>query len=118
MTRTRAWLEFIPIVILTWILRALPRRAALAVGRSAGRLAGWLDRAHRRVAMDNLAAAFGDALTEADRGRLASRIFSHFGMVAADCLLMPSRSPRDLDRLVEYEGLDHIRKAFLKGKGR
>ncbi|HEY3177002.1 MAG TPA: lysophospholipid acyltransferase family protein [Candidatus Polarisedimenticolia bacterium] len=117
MTRARAWFEYIPIATLAFVMRALPRRAALATGRAAGRLAGRLDRAHRRVALENLAAAFGETMTASERGRLAGRIFSHFGMVAADCFLMSRRSPRDLDRLVEYEGVENIRKAFLKGKG-
>ncbi len=117
MTRARALAEYAPIALLARLLRLLPRRAALAIGRAAGRLAWLLDAEHRRVAFVNLSEAYGSALSDADKRRLVGRVFSHFGMVAADCLLMPSMGPRDLDRLVEYEGVEHVKKAFLKGKG-
>jgi len=117
MTTARALLEYAPILWTSWGLRLLPRRAALAAGRTAGRAAWLLDGEHRRVALDNLAAAYGDAMPEIERRRLARRVFSHFGAVAVDCMLMRWMQPRDLDRLVEYEGVEHLRKAFLKGKG-
>jgi KDO2-lipid IV(A) lauroyltransferase len=31
--------------------------------------------------------------------------------------MMTRLAPRDMERLIEYEGVEHIRKAFLKGKG-
>jgi KDO2-lipid IV(A) lauroyltransferase len=117
LTRARALAEYIPVRILAAVLGLLPRRLALSCGRVAG-LAAWaLDAGHRRVAMENLAAAYGDAMSARERSRLTRRVFAHFGMVGAECLLMPRRRPSDLERLVEYEGVDHLRKAFLKGKG-
>lgn len=117
MTRARAWLEYVPIAALARVLGLMPRTWALALGRMAGRIAWIVDRRHREVALANLEAAYGDAMPDKERRRLVGRIFSHFGMVGADCLLMPRMRPRDLERLVEYEGVEHIRKAFLKGKG-
>jgi Kdo2-lipid IVA lauroyltransferase/acyltransferase len=113
----RALAEYVPVWLMAWALRLLPRRAALAAGRLAGRAAWLVDGGHRRVAIGNLASAFGDAMPDTKRRRLVGRVFAHFGMVAADCLLMRWRTPADLDRLVEIEGVDHLRKAFLKGKG-
>ena len=117
MNRARALLEYIPITALSWTLRLLPRRAALAAGRAAGRLVWLIDGEHRRVAFDNLAAAYGDTMTEKDRRRLVGRVFSHFGMVAVDCLLMRWLTVRDLDALVVHDGVENLRKAFLKGRG-
>jgi KDO2-lipid IV(A) lauroyltransferase len=117
MNRTRAWLEYLPIAAGARLLRLVPRRAALAAGRGLGRLAWMVDTTHRRIALENLTAAFGDSMSPDDRRRLTGRIFAHFGMVAVDCLLMRSLHPGDVDRLIEYEGVDHLRKAFLKGKG-
>src|SRR5262245_52713668 len=105
-------LEYLPIAAGALLLRLLPRRTALAAGRAAGRLAWMLDAQHRRVALDNLAAAYGDTLTVHERRRLVGRVFSHFGMVAADCLLMRARRPADLERLIEYDGVEHLRRAF------
>ncbi|HKY33053.1 MAG TPA: lysophospholipid acyltransferase family protein [Candidatus Polarisedimenticolia bacterium] len=117
MNPARELLEYLPVRAAAALLRLLPRRAALACGRGAG-LAAWaLDGRHRRVARENLRLAFGKSLSEAERRRLVRRVFSHFGMVAADCLTMTRLRPQDVDRLIEYEGVEHIRRAFLKGKG-
>lgn len=117
MSPARAWAEYVPVITLSWLLRLMPRRGALALGRALGRAASLVDRSHRRVAQQNLERAFGDSLSESERRRLVGRVYSHFGMVAADCMLMRWMRPRDIERLVEYEGVEHIRGAFLKGKG-
>ena len=117
MNRARALAEYIPVRILAGALGLLPRKAALACGRGAG-LAAWaLDGGHRKVALANLEAAYGSALSPQERAELTRKVFAHFGMVGAECLLMAKRRPSDLDRLVEFEGVEHLRKAFLKGKG-
>jgi Kdo2-lipid IVA lauroyltransferase/acyltransferase len=113
----RVWMEYLPVRAATALLRLLPRAWGLALGRRLGTLAWALDRRHRRISQDNLEAAFGETMPPAVRRRVTRRVFEHFGMVAADCLMMTRLTPRDLDRLIEYEGVEHIRKAFLKGKG-
>ena len=117
MNRARALAEFLPIWFLSRLLRALPPRAGRALGRAAGRLACRMDRRHRDIARRNLERAFGSSMTPAARDRLVSDVFAHFGTVAVDCLMMGRLGPKDIDRRVEYEGVDHLRKAFLKGKG-
>ncbi len=113
----RALLEFLPVWAASWLLRAIPRGAALAAGRAAGRAAFAVDRRHRRVALQNLKDCFGDSMPESERLRLAGRVFAHFGAMAVDCLLMRWMTPRDLDRLVEHKGVENIRGAFRKGRG-
>ncbi len=117
MNRIRALAEYLPVRIAALGLGLIPRPAALRCGRGIGLLFWALDAAHRRVARENLRAAFGDALDDAGRARLTRRVFAHFGAMAVECLLMPRRTPRDLDRIVEYAGVEHLRRAFLKGKG-
>jgi Kdo2-lipid IVA lauroyltransferase/acyltransferase len=117
MNTARVWAEYLPVRAASLLLRILPRRWGLALGRRAGTIAWALDGRHRRVALENLQAAMGGSLSGAERARIARRVFEHFGMVAADCLMMTRLAPGDQDRLIEYEGVEHIRKAFLKGKG-
>ena len=117
MNKARAALELIPAWLVTKGLHLMPRRFALAVGRGAGRLACALDASHRGIADENLKAAFGDTISPKHRARLVHEVFAHFGTVAVESLLMERLGPHDIDRMVEYEGVDHIRKAFLKGKG-
>ena len=117
MNRARALAEYVPIRILAGALGLIPRRLALACGRGAGLTAWALDAGHRKVALQNLEAAYGSAMSPKERSQLTRKVFAHFGMVGAECLLMSHRRPSDMDWLVEYEGVENLRSAFLKGKG-
>lgn len=112
----RIWLEYLPIRAIQVILRLLPRRLALGVGRGVGFLAHALDARHRQVARENLRACFpeiaGPRLEEITRD-----CFAHFGTVGVECLLLPYRTRSDVERLAEWEGVEHLRKAHSLGKG-
>jgi len=110
-------MEYLPIRALQLCLRLVPRRLALAIGKAAGLLAYAIDRRHRQVAIDNLAARLPAAKDPVEARRIARRCFAHFGAVAVDCLLLPYRKVKDVNRLVEWEGLDHLKSAHLGGKG-
>jgi KDO2-lipid IV(A) lauroyltransferase len=113
----RAWLELIPIRALQLLLMPVPRRLALAFGRLAG-VVGWaLDGKRRRVALENVEASLPEIDDPRERARIVRRCFSHFGAVAIDCLLLPYRKSRDVDRLAVWEGLEHLKSAHLRGKG-
>lgn len=113
----RAWMEYIPIRLMQVLLRVVPRRFALALGRGAGLLAYAFDRRHRDVAVGNIRACLPEASDLRGARRIARRCFAHFGAVAIECLLLPYRKVKDVDRLAEWEGLDHLKAAHLKGKG-
>ena len=117
MNPVRMWAEYLPVRASYLLLRILPRTWGLALGRAVGRLVWAVDVRHRRVAERNLEMAFGDAMTPARRRDIVKRVYSHFAAMGADCLMMPRLTPGDVERLVEYEGVEHIRRAFLKGKG-
>src|SRR5262249_54139122 len=97
-------------------LHVMPRSWRAACGGGFGYLAWSLDGRHRRIASENLRHAF-PSMTEAERRRLVRRVFRHFGRVAAECLTLTRLTPRDLDRVADFEGVENLRKAFLKGKG-
>lgn len=117
MGRGRAWLELIPIRSLQLLLRLVPRRLALAFGRLVGFAAWAVDGRHRRVALQNVEACLPEIADPRARARIVRRCFSHFGAVAVDCLLLPYRKVGDVDRIAAWEGVDHLRRAHLRGKG-
>jgi KDO2-lipid IV(A) lauroyltransferase len=95
----------------------LPESLAYAVGEGAGRLACRLDRRHRNIAAENLAAAFPGRYGPADLDRLVRAVFENLGRTAVDVarsarLLAPSAAAA-----VELEGFDHLRAARARGKG-
>jgi KDO2-lipid IV(A) lauroyltransferase len=98
------------------VVRRLPRRAVLWLGRSLGRLWGRLDRRHLAIAADNLRRAFPDwdeVLVE----QTARGVYAHFGAVILDLLWMEGRSARELLALADLEGVEHLQNARAEGRG-
>ncbi len=105
---------------LFWIVLILagviPRRPFLASGRMFGRLAYLLDIRHRKVAYENFAIAFPAASIAQTRQTIVS-CYKFFGSYLFDMLThFPKFRP---ERMVEfeYEGLEHLKGAYARGKG-
>lgn len=95
----------------------LPEPLAYAVGEGAGRLACRLDRRHREIAAENLAAAFPGRYAPEDLDRLVRAVFENLGRTAVDVarssrLLSPSAAAA-----VEVEGFDRLCAARAEGNG-
>ncbi len=95
---------------------ALPRRAALAVGRGLGRVWGDLDRRHAKVAVDNLRHAF-PYWSDERLLRTARGVYAHFGQVLFDILWLSSRPASDLLSFADVEGVEHFERAAASGHG-
>ncbi len=117
MTRPRFLAETAAIRVLFGMANLLPRRALLALGSAAGLAWYALDPRHRRVAAENLRAAFGDALPPPESRRIVRRCWSHYGRTLLDTLAFERFSPASAGSLVRYEGLDHVRAAYRRGRG-
>jgi KDO2-lipid IV(A) lauroyltransferase len=98
------------------VVRRLPRRGALAVGRALGRFWGDADRRHLRVAADHLRRAFPD-WPESRVLRTASECYGHFGAGLVDILWLAGRPREEVLRLVDVEGREHVERAMAAGKG-
>lgn len=117
MTKTaRHRLEGAAAAAVSGVVRRLPRRVALGIGRAVGRVWGSLDGRHRRIAVENLRSAFPDW----DARRLdsvARGVYAHFGAVLFDLLWVEGRSASELAALVEVEGEENVRAAIACGRG-
>ncbi len=117
MNAARARLESSLFSVLLAVARRAPRRWLLGLGAWTGRLGYLLDARHRRIALENLALAHGDALTAAERRRIVRRSWEHFGRVTFDALALARFSRDSVGREIRYEGLEHIRAAYQRGRG-
>ena len=99
--------------LLSW----LPESWAYAVGEGAGRLACRLDRRHRAVVTENLAAAFPGRYAPADLDRLAATVFANLGRSAVDVARSDRLVSRPDDADVAVDGLEHLLAARARGKG-
>jgi KDO2-lipid IV(A) lauroyltransferase len=103
-------------VLVSAVVRRLPRRLVLRLGGGLGRLWGALDRRHLRIAADNLRRAFPQ--WEEERVLCTARgVYAHFGTMLLDILWMEGRRPEDLLALADVEGLENIRAGQARGRG-
>jgi len=102
---------------MVFLARHLPRRALLSLGSGFGALWYLLDARHRRVALGNLGTAFGPALNRNDARRIVRNCWRHYGRTLFDVLAFDRFSAASVGTLVQYEGLEHIRAAYARGKG-
>ncbi len=87
-----------------------------AKGALLGRLAFALG-IRRRVAMDNLRLAFGDALDATARRRIAADCYAQFGRSYLEVFALPAFRRRRVLARVDYEGLEQLAAARAAGKG-
>jgi len=117
MRRLRFLFEGLAFGALVRAARIMPRRWLLATGSLAGYLGYWLDPRHRRVGADNLKLAFGDELVPGEARRIQRACWRHFGRITLDALGFPRLDACATGRVVHYEGLEHLRAAYEKGRG-
>jgi KDO2-lipid IV(A) lauroyltransferase len=98
------------------VVRRLPRRATLALGRALGRMYGDLDRRHVAIAATNLRHAFPH-WDERRTLRTARGVYAHFGSVLLDILWLRSRTPDQIRSLIEVRGAEHAERVLAAGKG-
>jgi len=101
---------------LTFLVRWLPRRLVLGLGRVLGGMYARLDRRHVAVAMENLRHAFPD-WDDARRLRTALGVYRHFGAVILDLLWLQDRSREEILGIVAFAGAEHVEAALARGKG-
>jgi KDO2-lipid IV(A) lauroyltransferase len=109
-------LEYVAVVSAVTVVRPLPMRAVLLCGSMIGRAFYLFDRAHRRLAIRHLQAAF-PVRTPAECKRIARQMFSHFGRHLTALLKFSRMPPEKMMRFVEFEGADRIVHAHQQQRG-
>lgn len=115
--RLRFFVEALGFTLLLAVARILPRRLLIALGSWGGHLGFVLDRRRQRIGLDNLRLAFGSDLPAAEAHRILRDCWRQFGRAALETLAFPRFRTGPVSRLVDYEGLEHIRQAYASGKG-
>ncbi len=115
--RIRHRLELAGVRLLIAIPRLLPFEAAVKTGGTLGILAFDLFRVRRRVTLENLDRAFGDALTRAEKIRVARRSYVNFAKSMIDFASLGRFSKEKRLAIVRHEGLEHVRGAIEGGHG-
>lgn len=112
----RQRLEYLLFRTVEPVVRILPWRTSLALGRGLGRVAWFLDARHRRVVRENLRGS-GLGLSEAQMRHLSRHCFAHFGAMLLSAPHLLHMRQEELARWVRFEGLEHWDAAHAQGKG-
>ena len=115
--RLRERLEFLGAMAAVLPVASLPEPLAFALGRLLGRLWYAVDGRHRRVALENLARAFGSRVTAAEREAIARKHFIHLGYTFVETCRLRGLGSAALERVVEVEGAEHFERARERGRG-
>jgi len=110
-------LEAAFIATVSWVAGWMPRRVLLRVGSVLARVFYFVAPNYRRTTLKNLRNALGDELPDSEIRRIGLASWAHLGWIGFDALTFPRLSADSVGSIVRYEGLDHIRKAYAKGKG-
>jgi KDO2-lipid IV(A) lauroyltransferase len=102
---------------LYWLLNVVPRSFALMLSSFAG-LAAWklVPRERHRI-FRHLTLAFGDKLTVAQKNNIGRCFFVNSGKNLADVVRFKKHYHSQISKLVEVEGLEHLDRAYRRGKG-
>jgi KDO2-lipid IV(A) lauroyltransferase len=109
-------LEYLAVRAMSGVVRVVPERVVRAAGTLLGRAFYVVDRAHRRTAERNLAAAF-PGRSARERRAIARGAFEHFGRLGFEILKFATLTDRAMRSRVEFDGLDRVRAAYAQGKG-
>ena len=113
----RNWLEYIPFILFTALVRSLPRRAALSLGRRLGLLARRLLPGRARLASVNLARAFPEK-SVAERETILIEMFAHLGTGFVEMLRLDQlRGTAELEQDFDVVGEENVRDALAEGRG-
>jgi KDO2-lipid IV(A) lauroyltransferase len=100
--------EWFWLVVATKIVPLLPRKVCFRLANGLGGLFAKLDFAGRKVARSNLEVVFGDALSSAERERIAEQSYRHLARTMVDLLWSPRLTRENFRRWFEIENLEEV----------
>jgi KDO2-lipid IV(A) lauroyltransferase len=109
-------IEYAIVRTLIGMVRVMPDWLVRLSGTMLGSAFYVLDRAHRRIAQQNLAMAF-PSRRESERRAIARSAFAHFGRLLFELLKFSTLSREGMLARVEFDGEERSRLAYAHGKG-
>ncbi len=92
-SRLLDYAAYVAVRSVSFLMLMLPVSWSLAIGRAMARLAFYIDRRHRNVAIDNLRRSFPGQYSEQELRDLALGVYRHFAKMLLEMLLIPSKLP-------------------------
>jgi KDO2-lipid IV(A) lauroyltransferase len=114
--RLRHAFEYFAVRVVLVFVRFMPHSLVHALGSAIGLVFYTLDVRHRRLAIQNLRAAF-PLRSERECRRIARATFGHFGRLLTTLLKFSTMTPARILERIEFEGLDRVQSAIAAKRG-
>lgn len=99
------------------LLRRLPLRPAIGIGRAVGILAYYWDVKHKTVAYANLKAVFSASKSSEEIKAVTKTLFKNYGQNFIDLFRMPLMTPEKFRECIHVEGIENLQECLKEGKG-
>jgi Kdo2-lipid IVA lauroyltransferase/acyltransferase len=109
-------LEYLAVRVFIAVVGVLPSPLVHRLGSALGLVFYAVDVRHRRIAEQNVAAAF-PSRTVAEQRQIVRGAFAHFGQLLLEVLKFSTLSPDAMLARVDFEGEERVRAAFAQGRG-
>ena len=90
------------------LLKTMPPKTSLSIGRVLGTVVFYLDTKHRRLAYANLKSAFGNSKSPQDLKVIVRKMYQHLGQNLIETLIIPWIDKKYLDRYIQIDGRNYI----------
>ena len=117
MKKIRHRIEYIGIKTISNLTQILPYRLSLKMGSILGNLAFSLFRVRSRVTLDNLKRAFGKKYNQQEFKTIARNAYRNIGKGFVEYAMFPAFIKKNLNTLIEFEGLEYLDQALQDKKG-
>lgn len=109
-------LEWFGLVLLSTVLPQLPRRLVVLVANAIGTIGYACDKRGQQVALANIAAAFGDRYTPAQRREIARASYRNFARTMCDLFWSPALTPKNYRRYLHIENIAVLHRLRDRGE--
>lgn len=110
--------EYLLVRLFAAVFHVLGPRLGLPLARALGRLIYHLDGRHRRIALENIRLALGEALSEPERRRTICRAYQNLAMNMAElCFFHRAVRPETLENFIQFTNTQLLQEALAGGRG-
>jgi KDO2-lipid IV(A) lauroyltransferase len=114
--RIRYRLEWLTLKVVARLVPLLSRNACYRLAQFIGGLAAKFDRAGRRVALENLAFAFGEEFSPERRATIVRVSYQHFARSMLDLFWSPRLTSENVSQYVEVRNMEQWQEELVPGK--
>jgi KDO2-lipid IV(A) lauroyltransferase len=112
-----AYITYLIVKGFSFFVNLLPEGFSLWMGGQLGLMGFYLDREHRKVALQNLRIAFGQERSEEELHVIAKKTFQNLGMMAMEFFRIPRMDVENFKKKLVVEGLDKVMELLKRKRG-